>query len=122
MIGAYYAPNDNSLKVRVTSVCEIEDLTGINLFPQLNESVKRKVYQLPTSTTSVKPNQKPDLLASDTKSQCAEMVSDENITEVQKQFDANGASASTQVKGGWIEKLKYWLSVILEFILKMTKH
>lgn len=122
VIGAYYAPNDNSLKVRVTSVCEIEDLTGINLFPQLNESVKRKVYQLPTSTTGVKPNQKPELLASDTKSQCAEIVSDENITEVQKQFNANGASASAQVQGGWIEKLKYWLSVILEFILKMTKH
>ena len=41
-IGAYYAPNDNSLQVKVVSVCYLEEQLGINLFPQLTEEQKRK--------------------------------------------------------------------------------
>ena len=57
-IGAYYAPNDNSLKVRIVSVCYLEEQLGINLFPQLTEEQKRNTYHLPLTANAVKANQK----------------------------------------------------------------
>ena len=57
-IGAYYAPNDNSLKVRIVSVCYLEEQLGINLFPQLTEEQKRNTYRLPLTAKAVKPTRK----------------------------------------------------------------
>lgn len=127
VIGAYYAPNNNSLNVRVVSVCEIEDLTGINLFPTLNESTKRKIYDLPLTGGEVKPAQKASYLSWDAKSECAEHVSDADIQSLQKQFYAEGRtgnSASGTISGiqeRVIQFLKQLLPSILEFILKMLK-
>jgi endonuclease G len=47
IIGAYYAPNNNSLQVKVVSVCYLEEQLGMNLFPQLTEEQKRNTYKLP---------------------------------------------------------------------------
>ena len=47
VIGAYYAPNNDSLQVKVISVCALEEMLGINIFPQLTEDQKRNTYQLP---------------------------------------------------------------------------
>ncbi len=86
VIGAYYAPNDNSLKVKIISVCELEEQLGINLFPQLNEDKKRNTYKLPLSASQVKPNQKIAYSHWDGKSQCAQGVSADNMKALQKQF------------------------------------
>lgn len=60
-IGAYYAPNDNSLKVRIVSVCYLEEQLGINLFPQLTEEQKRNTYKLPLTRNAVKPTRKSNI-------------------------------------------------------------
>lgn len=86
VIGAYYAPNDNSLKVSVISICELESQLGINIFPQLNEDKKRNTYKLPLSGSKVKPNQKIAYSHWDGKSQCAQGVSADKMKALQKQF------------------------------------
>lgn len=120
IIGAYLAPNDNSLQVKVVSVCAIEALTGINIFPQLNEAAKRKVYALPLSTTNVKANQQIALVSSDNKSQCGSAVSDLELKKAKQQFQANFEEKSTS-SSSWLNKLKSILATLLEFISKMIK-
>ncbi|WP_324625400.1 DNA/RNA non-specific endonuclease [Acinetobacter sp. MD2(2019)] len=140
VIGAYYAPNNNSQQVYVVSVCEIEDLTGINVFPSLNEQTKRKTYHLPLVMTDVKANAKVAYLNWDAKSQCAVDVADESLQALQKQFQPHSAdsaasatgkeSASTsqietkinEISGNWLHNLiKQLIEAILEFILKLLK-
>ncbi|MCF8999625.1 DNA/RNA non-specific endonuclease [Acinetobacter nectaris] len=126
VIGAYYAPNNNSLDVHVVSVCEIEDLTGINLFPTLNESTKRKVYNLPLMGGEVKPAQKASYLSWDAKSECADRVSEADIQAAQKQFHAEGRTGNSgsvvgNIKDRILQFIKQLLPTILEFILKMLK-
>lgn len=126
VIGAYYAPNDNSLKVKIVSVCEIEDLTGINIFPALNENTKRRVYDLPLSTTEVKPNKKYAFLNLDSKSQCADHVSDADLSALKKQFVASGrpnADGVTESSTGShiMQVIKQLLENVLSFVLKLIK-
>lgn len=124
--GAYYAPNDNSLKVKVVSICEIEDLTGVNLFPALSESVKRRVYDLPLSTTDVKPAKKYAFSNLDSKSQCANEVSEADLNALKKQFTApgrpnsNGATDSF-VGSNIVQMLKQVVENLLAFVLKLVK-
>lgn len=141
VIGAYYAPNNNSQQVYIVSVCEIEDLTGLNIFPSLNEETKRKTYQLPLVSTEIKANQKVGYLNWDAKSQCAVDVTDESLQKLKKQFQPSSsrtsATSSTQnstssasqqddntssISEGWIQKLaKELIESLLEFILKLMK-
>ena len=72
IIGAYYAPNNDSLQVKVVSVCYLEEKLGINLFPQLTEQQKRNIYQLPTSAQQVKANKDIIYVKCDWQIQCAE--------------------------------------------------
>ncbi|WP_420714367.1 DNA/RNA non-specific endonuclease [Acinetobacter sp. MD2] len=140
VIGAYYAPNNNSQQVYVVSVCKIEDLTGINLFPRLSEETKRKTYHLPLLASEVKPNAKVGYLNWDAKSQCAVDVGDEALHSLKKKFQpgANYSTTSLEQKGessiaqakekihsvseGWFQNfIKQLIMSILEFILKMVK-
>lgn len=91
IIGAYYAPNNNSLQVKVISVCQLEELTGINIFPQLNEDKKRNVYQLPLNASQVKVNKAIDYSYWDGESQCAQPVADTDLIALQKKFQPNSS-------------------------------
>lgn len=124
VIGAYYAPNNNSLQLSVVSVCQIEALTGINLFPALSHDTKRKIYDLPESTADVKANRSPTYLSTDTKSNCAAEVNAEDLTALKKQFTApnrpseDGRPTETS-HNNWMVFFKKILMDLLEFFLKM---
>lgn len=94
IIGVYYAPNDNSLKVKIISVCQLEEKIGINLFPQLTEEQKRNTYNLPLKSSQVKVNQKIAYSHWDAESQCAEEISADNIKVLQKKFTMQKSNMS----------------------------
>ena len=94
IIGAYYAPNNNSLQVKVVSVCYLEEKLGINLFPQLTEQQKRNVYQLPLSAQQVKPNKDSSYSHWDGQSQCAEEAKTDAIQAQQRQFTSQSSEAT----------------------------
>ena len=52
--GVYLAPNDGTLTWRVISTAELQDLTGIDVFPALDHGAKSKAFSLP----SIDPRQK----------------------------------------------------------------
>ena len=94
-IGAYYAPNDNSLNVRVVSICYLEEQLGMNIFPQLTEEQKRNTYKLPLKANLVKANQAITYSYWDAESQCAEDVSNDQLVAVKNQFKSNGSSSQS---------------------------
>lgn len=98
IIGAYYAPNNNTLAVKVISVCQLEEEIGINLFPQLTSEQKRNTYKLPLKANQVKANKAIEYSHWDAESQCAEDVSAEQIKKVQKQFTQNTPSNIEQTE------------------------
>ena len=127
-IGAYYAPNDNSLKVRIVSVCYLEEQLGINLFPQLTEEQKRNTYRLPLTAKAVKANQKIEYSNWDAESQCAEDVSKENLQALQREFKSSGSNTSTSsATGGAIDNdtqntiVKQLIDALLQYILQLLK-
>ncbi|MDM1246177.1 DNA/RNA non-specific endonuclease [Acinetobacter sichuanensis] len=136
VIGAYYAPNDNSLKVNIVSVCYLEEQLGINLFPQLTEEQKRNTYKLPLNSSQVKATGKVEYSHWDAESQCAPSVSADQIKTLQKQFQpANGtsnsqsSSSSTPAQGN-VPKIdeqvqeslvKQLVDVLLQYLLQILK-
>jgi endonuclease G len=124
-IGAYYAPNDNSLKVRIVSVCYLEEQLGINLFPQLTEEQKRNTYKLPLTGNAVKANQKIEYSNWDAESQCAEDVSEEKLQALQREFKSSGSSSSTA--GAAMDSatqdaiVKQLIDALLHYILQLLK-
>ncbi|MGE8523497.1 MAG: DNA/RNA non-specific endonuclease [Acinetobacter pseudolwoffii] len=120
--GVYYAPNDNSLKVRIVSVCYLEEQLGINLFPQLTEEQKRNTYRLPLTAKAVKANQKIEYSNWDAESQCAEEVSEENLQALQREFKSSGSSSSSSsATGGMIDNEKQLIDALLQYILQLLK-
>ena len=129
VIGAYYAPNDNSLQVKIVSICQLEEQLGMNLFPQLTEEQKRNTYNLPFKATQVKMGQKIAYSHWDANSQCAENVSAEQLTALKKQFksaQSNTSSPTTtptelpkvdqQTQDALVQQLK---DALLQFILQL---
>ena len=104
IVGVYYAPNDNSLQVKVISVCELEELVGMNVFPQLTAEQKRNTYQLPFKASQVKANTPIEYSHWDAESQCAEDIPSEQIKALQKKFVApssmTNASTTTTSSSG----------------------
>lgn len=86
VIGAYYAPNDNSLQVKIVSICQLEEQLGMNLFPQLTEEQKRNTYNLPFKATQVKMGQKIAYSHWDAESLCAPDILEKDIRIVQNMF------------------------------------
>ncbi|RZG76418.1 DNA/RNA non-specific endonuclease [Acinetobacter sp. WCHAc060025] len=131
IIGAYYAPNDNSLKVKVVSVCYLEEQLGINLFPQLTEEQKRNTYKLPLTANQVKANKDIEYAHWDAESQCAETVPTAQIKALQKQFQPDGkGNASSSTTGLQIPKVdeetkdalvKQLVEALLQYILQFLK-
>ncbi|OTG96773.1 endonuclease [Acinetobacter sp. ANC 4654] len=134
-IGAYYAPNDNSQQVKVVSVCYLEEQLGINLFPQLTEEQKRNTYNLPLKATAVKATQKIAYSHWDAESQCAEDVSPDQLTAVQKEFKSSSVAATsntTQTHASQNEAptvdtntqdtiVKQLIEALLQYILQLLK-
>lgn len=104
IIGVYYAPNNNSLQVKIISVCQLEEEIGINLFPQLTEEQKRNTYKLPLKAIQVKANQKIEYSHWDAESQCAEDISADKMKALQKQF--TNQKSSIDVSGTQAEPNK----------------
>ncbi|WP_174558249.1 DNA/RNA non-specific endonuclease [Acinetobacter bouvetii] len=136
--GVYYADNtlkDTPPKVKITSICALEDLTGINIFPQLTEDQKRNTYNLPLTASAVKANQKIAYSHWDAESQCAEEVSEDQLTAVQKQFKSSpGSSAysssqssekngqATTIDSGTQDAIvKQLIESLLQYILQLLK-
>lgn len=132
--GAYYAPNDNSLKVEIMSICALEEQIGINLFPHLSEEKKRNTYKLPLTANAVKSNQKIAYLHWDAESQCAEDVPQAKLSQLQKELKSSARNMAPQptetpnVVNSNNEKgdsqqafLQKILQLILEFVLQLLK-
>lgn len=132
VIGVYYAPNDDSQKVNIISVCQLEEETGINFFPQLTSEQKRNTYQLPLKATQVKANQKIEYMHWDAESQCAPDVPDEQLQALNKQFEApekrseNGQESTTSTTPKVDEEtqdiiIKRLIEVVLQYLLQFFK-
>ena len=94
----YYADNtlkSTAPKVQVISICALEDLTGINIFPQLTEDQKRNTYNLPLRASAVKATQKIAYSHWDAESQCAEEVSADALSALQKEFKSSSVSSTS---------------------------
>ncbi len=85
-IGAYYIPNNDSSDVKIVSVCFLEELLNINLFPQLTEEQKRNTYNLPLSSKDLNLNKEIEYSYWDAESQCEISVSDKDIDMLQNRF------------------------------------
>ncbi len=127
VVGAYLAPNDSSLHVNLISVCELEDLVGMNIFPELTDEQKRNVYRLPLTAAQVKTNKKIDYLQWDGKSQCAVDVSSEQILATQKQFKSQKMTSASQETLPKIDSdtqdalVKQLVQALLQYILQFVK-
>jgi endonuclease G len=86
MASAYLSVNDDSRQTDMISICALEEKTGINIFPQLEEHIKRQVYAFPLRASQVKANKQPVLKQQDLVSQCAPQVSAAQIKNTQQQF------------------------------------
>ena len=95
---AYLAPNDSSLKVESVSICALEELTGFNFFPTLNEETKRNVYQLPKTAQQVKTNSQLRYLHSDQSSQCAQDLTPYQQEQMQARFVPHQSSIPSSVQ------------------------
>ena len=86
MASVYFAANDKSKSAKLISVCELEEKTGINVLPNVDENTKRQVYKLPMKASLVKANQAPSYVKTDSNSKCAPNVSYSEIEKVKNQF------------------------------------
>lgn len=82
----YYTPNNDSQELQIMSVCELEQRTGINIFPLLPQAVKQQVYALPRSAKQVKANKGIEFNYQDHTSQCATPLTAQQIQWIQQQF------------------------------------
>lgn len=125
-IGAYYAPNDNSLSMNVVSICYLEEKLGINLFPQLTEEQKRNTYKLPRTANAVKANKPLEYSHWDAESQCAEDVSPEKLQALQNEFKSSspskGTATTTSIGLDSSESMvKKLLEAVLQYVVQLLK-
>ncbi|KAA8733785.1 DNA/RNA non-specific endonuclease [Acinetobacter qingfengensis] len=89
MASAYIANNDQSKTAEVISICALEEKTGINIFPRLEEARKRQVFSLPLQARQVTIKRQPDYVKTDLASQCANTPDDQQIKDTQQLFVMN---------------------------------
>ena len=132
IIGAYYAPNNDSLQVKIVSVCYLEEQLGMNLFPQLTEEQKRNTYKLPLTATQVKANKEIEYSHWDAESQCAENVPKDQISALQKQFQPSGKKVTSGSNGADVQLpkvdeatqnalVKQLVEALLQYLLQILK-
>lgn len=128
--GVYYADNtlrDTAPTVKVMSICALEELTGINFFPELTEDQKRNTYRLPLKATQVKANQDIAYLHWDAESQCAADVAEDKILSLQKEFKLSSGSvgetsmASSGNDNNQDALVKQLIEEILQYLLQILK-
>lgn len=95
---AYFAPNDESGKVSVISVAQLEQKIGVNLLPKVSAAVKSKKIDLPISTQQVDPNELGQPVATG--------------QPTPKPTPSSGADASSAPD---------WLSVLLQLLQSLLK-
>ena len=126
IIGAYYAPNNDSLQVKVVSICYLEEKLGINLFPQLTEQQKRNVYQMPTSAQQVKANKEISYVSWDRQSQCAEEATTASIQAQQQQF-SSGKTQTDETNLPQIDEetkqalIKQLIDALVQYFLQLLR-
>ena len=126
IIGAYYAPKNDSLQVKVVSICYLEEKLGINLFPQLTEQQKRNVYQLPTSAQQVKANKEISYVSWDRQSQCAEEATTASIQAQQQQF-SSGKTQTDETNLPQIDEetkqalIKQLIDALVQYFLQLLR-
>ncbi|MQW91084.1 hypothetical protein GFH30_08160 [Acinetobacter wanghuae] len=85
---AYYISNDAQQIVKVVSLCYLEEITSINLFPTLKLIDKKKVYNLPTSNyIDIKDLQK--ILKIDNDIDCSKNISTQELQKNRNFFGKN---------------------------------
>ncbi|KXZ62080.1 Nuclease precursor [Acinetobacter venetianus] len=126
IIGAYYAPNNNSQQVKVVSICYLEEKLGINLFPQLTEQQKRNVYYLPLTAQNVKANREISYAHWDGQSQCADEADNASIQAQQKQF-TSGQTQAVESKFPQIDEetkqalIKQLVDALVQYFLQLLR-
>ena len=126
IIGAYYAPNNNSQQVKVVSICYLEEKLGINLFPQLTEQQKRNVYHLPLTAQNVKANREISYAHWDGQSQCADEADNASIQAQQKQF-TSGQTQAVESKFPQIDEetkqalIKQLVDALVQYFLQLLR-
>lgn len=126
IIGAYYAPNNNSQQVKVVSICYLEEKLGINLFPQLTEQQKRNVYHLPLTAQNVKANREISYAHWDGQSQCADEADNVSIQAQQKQF-TSGQTQAVESKFPQIDEetkqalIKQLVDALVQYFLQLLR-
>lgn len=123
--GVYYA--DNALRntaptVKVMSICALEELTGINIFPELTEDQKRNTYRLPLKATEVKQNMEIAYLHWDAESQCAADVGQAQISALQKQFKSAGGSSASESNAGSSTNSATQDTIVMQLIEEILKY
>ena len=124
--GVYYA--DNTLRntaptVKVMSICALEELTGINIFPELTEDQKRNTYRLPLKATEVKQNMQIAYLHWDAESQCAADVGQAQISALQKQFKSSaGGSSASDTNSGSSTNSATQDTIVMQLIEEILKY
>lgn len=91
MASAYLSANDRSMSAKVISICELEEKTGINIFPRLEENQKRQVFALPMQAKAVNAKQRPENRKTDLLSQCAQVPTEAQIKATQQLFVVNNS-------------------------------
>ena len=129
--GVYYADNtlrDTAPTVKIMSICALEELTGINVFPELTEDQKRNTYRLPLKATQVKQNQEIAYLHWDAESSCADEVSPDKIAALQKEFKSSGCSITSDTGSDASNNnssqdaiLKQLIEELLQYLLQILK-
>ncbi len=123
-IGAYYAPNNDSLQVQVVSVCYLEEQLGINLFPQLSEEQKRNTYKLPLTANAVEPIHRLPTHIGMQKASAQKMYLLSNYKPCKPNLNtsgsspASGASIDADTQDAIVKQL---IEALLQYILQLLK-
>jgi endonuclease G len=126
MASAYISANDQSKTAKVVSICALEEQTGINIFPRLEENRKRQVFALPMQARDVKAKRQPNYLHTDLPSQCASTPSEQQIKATQQLFvldDAQPHSTQPAARAGEGQqsRLNWLLTALLEWLIQHEK-
>ena len=124
LASAYLSANDRSQTAQRISICQLEQQTGINLFPRLDEQQKRQVFALPMQAKAVKAKRQPAYIKTDLASQCAQLPTEAQIKATQQLFVVNNAQAAhdrnaSEVSGSQSNQLNV---ILLQLLKWWTAH
>lgn len=98
--GVYYADNtlkNTAPKVQVISICALEDLTGINIFPQLTEDQEAQYLQFATKGKCSESNSRRVPIHIGMQKANVPKVSADELNALQKKFKSSSASSANLI-------------------------